>query len=115
MAIKVFTPTGQEFVTSLQFQVHKLWPIRFGMLLERRLGKEYPSTPAPPKKKTNDLRRQSMEQSLLQKGSFAAPYFHQSDNMPSHSGSCPTEELPFLFSLSHPLDEICPITFKNGK
>lgn len=113
--IKFFTQTGQEFVTSLQFQVHKMWAIKYGLLLERRVNKDSAPAAANVKKKTaTDLRRQSIEHSLLQKGSFtSAPFisFAGGDNFTPPE--TPSSDLPTLFSLSHPLDEICPVTSKN--
>lgn len=112
--LKTFTPTGQEYITSLQFQVQKMWPMKYGLLLERRVNIDPAPNPVVVKKKpATDLRRQSIEQSFLQKGSFTtAPFwsFHAQDPFtPTESIS----DLPTLFSLSHPLDEICPVTSKN--
>ncbi|XP_057330298.1 anaphase-promoting complex subunit 1 [Microplitis mediator] len=64
--LRVFTPEGEDYMTSLQFKVSAVWPTKYGILMEKSSAK-------------------------------------------------PSEEsLPTAYSLTHPLDEICPVLIKHG-
>lgn len=143
-------------MTTLQFQVNKIWAIKYGLIFERSLEKKEFSDAVPEEKNkrsdlsspsthsfrvpfrssTIDLRRQSIEQSFIQnqknfndeKSMFCSTQYL---NLPSqiHGDFSPVAssviqseesegeatELPTIFSLSHPLDEICPVVSKHGK
>ncbi|XP_012268770.2 anaphase-promoting complex subunit 1 isoform X2 [Athalia rosae] len=79
--LKVFTHSGEDYVSSLQFQVASVWSTKYGILLEK--------SPAP-----TLSRYTSLEASRL---------MVQSEN-----------QLPTVFSLKHPLDEMCPLLIKHG-
>ncbi|XP_033307118.1 anaphase-promoting complex subunit 1 isoform X2 [Bombus bifarius] len=80
--LKVFTNLGEDYVSSLQFQVSAVWSTRYGILLEK--------TQVP----ISETRYTSLERNRLQ--------LHNDTN------------LPVVFSLTHPLDEICPVLIKHG-
>nr|XP_033324577.1 anaphase-promoting complex subunit 1 [Megalopta genalis] len=80
--LKVFTETGEDYVSSLQFQVSAVWPTKYGILLEK--------SQVP----TSEIRYTSLDGNKLQ--------LHNDTN------------LPVAFSLTHPLDEICPVLIKHG-
>ncbi|KAH0560894.1 anaphase-promoting complex subunit 1 [Cotesia glomerata] len=66
--LRVFTPDGEDYMTSLQFKVSAVWPTKFGILMEKS----------------------------------------------SVKSSINEENLPTAYSLTHPLDEICPLLIKHG-
>lgn len=155
--IRFYTKSGKEYMTTLQFQVNKLWAMKYGLLFERSVEKKdskeaasdeknkkvetpIPSPPSfrvPFRNSTVDLRRQSIEQSYIQNqrnfSDFDKSLFTSTQylNPPSqiHGDFSPVAssvlqsdeiesegpELPTIFSLSHPLDEICPVVSKHGK
>ncbi|XP_020285295.1 anaphase-promoting complex subunit 1 isoform X2 [Pseudomyrmex gracilis] len=80
--LKVFTENGEDYVSTLQFQVSAVWPTKYGIILEKS---EVP---------VRDSRFLSFETSRLSSQNY------------SH--------LPVAFSLTHPLDEICPLLVKHG-
>ncbi|XP_071867310.1 anaphase promoting complex subunit 1 isoform X1 [Bombus fervidus] len=80
--LKVFTNLGEDYVSSLQFQVSAVWSTRYGILLEKA---QVP---------ISETRYTSLERNRLQ--------LHNDTN------------LPVVFSLTHPLDEICPVLIKHG-
>lgn len=180
-SIKFYTKAGKEYLTALQFNVHKIWPSKYGLILERKLEKkEYiqkreesdflkPELPVPSlqsfcisynRNNSVSLHKQSIEQSFLQNqknftdfgeksttfGStqylnlpgnirdHLSPINYSDSNGASLAASCGTSYatsystsqgtslvgnsaagLPIIFSLSHPLDEICPVVVKKGK
>ncbi|XP_076632222.1 anaphase promoting complex subunit 1 [Colletes latitarsis] len=80
--LKVFTETGEDYVSSLQFQVSAVWSTKYGILLEKS------QVPA------SEIRHTSLGGNRLQA---------RGDT-----------NLPVVFSLMHPLDEICPVLIKHG-
>ncbi|KAL2726978.1 anaphase-promoting complex subunit 1 [Vespula squamosa] len=84
--LKVFTENGEDYVSSLQFQVSAVWPTKYGILLEKA---------QIPKQNISETRYTSSE---------TCKYPLQID-----------ANLPIAFSLMHPLDEICPLLIKHGK
>ncbi|KAI4480329.1 hypothetical protein M0804_010327 [Polistes exclamans] len=83
--LKVFTESGENYVSSLQFQVSAVWPTKYGILLEKAQIS---------KPNISELRCTSLD---------ACKYPMQFD-----------ANLPVAFSLMHPLDEICPLIIKHG-
>lgn len=69
-ALRVYCSNGEDFLTNLAFPVSRVWPTRFGILLEKEASN-----------------------TIIQ----------------SHSIS-----MPRIFSLSHPLDEICPVLNRSN-
>lgn len=154
--IKFFPKSGKEFAITLQFEVLKIWPIKYGVIFERALEKKdgdhnisevklklSPDSPiASPQSfripyygNSRSLHRTSLEQSVFQNQrsmtdtgdrSFASTqYFNMpsavygADLSPIQSLGATqiemdTSKLPIIFSLSHPLDEICPVVSKHG-
>lgn len=80
--LKVFTNIGEDYVSSLQFQVSAVWATKYGILLEK--------TQVP----ISEIRYTSLEGNRLQLKNDI--------------------NLPVVFSLTHPLDEICPVLIKHG-
>uniref|UniRef100_A0A0C9RW07 ANAPC1 protein n=1 Tax=Fopius arisanus TaxID=64838 RepID=A0A0C9RW07_9HYME len=79
--LKVFTNTGEDYVSSLQFQISSVWPTKYGILLEK--------SQAPVASRYTSLEASRWAQQ-------------------------PDPSLPTAFSLTHPLDEICPLLMKHG-
>ncbi|XP_014469767.1 PREDICTED: anaphase-promoting complex subunit 1-like [Dinoponera quadriceps] len=82
--LKVFTESGEDYISTLQFQVSAVWPTKYGIILEK-------CQVLPP---VTESRYVSFESSRL----------------PSQNEN----NLPIAFSLMHPLDEICPLLIKHG-
>ncbi|XP_034943915.1 anaphase-promoting complex subunit 1 [Chelonus insularis] len=78
--LRVFTAEGEDYMSSLQFQISAVWATKYGILMEKS---EVPLS-----------RHTSLEISR---------WAGQNEN-----------SLPVAFSLTHPLDEICPVLIKHG-
>lgn len=155
-SIKFYAKSGKEYFTALQFKVSKIWPIKYGIILERDLEKKDtfdgvsepesikidlpPSSPQSCMSFRNislGVQKPSFEQSYIlnpksfaelgEKSTFGSTHYmnlppnvHESFSPVNFalSGATPTLDnesaLPVVFSLSHPLDEICPVVVKDG-
>ncbi|XP_008202865.1 anaphase-promoting complex subunit 1 [Nasonia vitripennis] len=84
--LKVFTEFGENYSSSLQFKVSAVWSTKYGILLERSIQ------PAAPY------------------SSFSKLTLDNTKNVST------TEEphTPTVYSLTHPLDDICPVLIKYG-
>lgn len=119
-SLRVFTEKGEDFVTSLQFQIKSAWSTKYGILLEKE---------AMPKCQNSFMRhtlrtpvrncdfstksfvnRTNVESAMKQSSIFSPdPFDRANSNM--------TEleiPLPTCFSLSHPLDEMAPTLIKSS-
>ncbi|KAB7494829.1 Anaphase-promoting complex subunit 1 [Armadillidium nasatum] len=72
--LNVYAESGEDFSVAIPFPVRKVWPMKFGILLERQIS--------------------------------PSETFLQSDA---------EENLPVLYSLLHPLDEVNPVIFRKDK
>ncbi|XP_059045476.1 anaphase-promoting complex subunit 1 [Achroia grisella] len=110
--MRVFGTDGREYINSVPFQVKKIWPMKYGVLLEKE------ATPL-------------IQNSLLANSFFKLNESHNNStfsrsksNFPfnmsaklraeSISGYEHDVPLPTCFSLSHPLDEVTPILMKSS-
>ncbi|KAK0085319.1 hypothetical protein PV325_005429 [Microctonus aethiopoides] len=82
--LRVFTDKGEDYVSSLQFQISAVWPTKYGILMEK--------SQVPTSSHSTSLE--------------ASRWTAQTDINSS--------TLPIAFSLTHPLDEICPVLIKHG-
>ncbi|XP_049874978.1 anaphase-promoting complex subunit 1 [Pectinophora gossypiella] len=108
--MRVFATDGREYITSIPFQVKKVWPMKYGVLLEKD------ATPL--------LHNSFLPTSFMKLNeSHNNSTFSRSKNYPfnmsaklraeSVSGYDQDVPLPTCFSLSHPLDEVTPILMKS--
>ncbi|KAL7307917.1 hypothetical protein TKK_0000010 [Trichogramma kaykai] len=80
--LKVFTETGENHISSLQFKVSAVWATKYGLILEKSSQPSY-------------------------------TYGSTIDNIKNIST---TEDAiaPTVYSLTHPLDDFCPVLIKQG-
>lgn len=80
--LRVFTENGEDYVSSLQFQISAVWSTKYGILMEK---------------------------------SQVPPVASRFTSVENSRWIAPIENgLPIAFSLTHPLDEICPVLIKHG-
>ncbi|XP_061376792.1 anaphase-promoting complex subunit 1 isoform X2 [Danaus plexippus] len=107
--MRVYATDGREYIASIPFQVKKVWPMKYGVLLEKD------ATPI--------LHNSMLATSLLKLNESHNSTFSKSRTFPlnmsarlraeSISGYDQEYPLPTCFSLSHPLDEVTPILMKS--
>ncbi|XP_026741870.1 anaphase-promoting complex subunit 1 [Trichoplusia ni] len=108
--LKVYANEGREYITSLPFQVKKVWPMKYGVLLEKEATPAIHNSMLPNSFiKLNDSQNSTFSRS---KSNFP---FNMSSKLraESMSGFDTDVALPTCFSLTHPLDEVTPILMKS--
>lgn len=108
--MKVYENEGREYITNVPFQVKKVWPMRYGVLLEKEASPASQNSILPNSfLKFNDSQNSTFSKS---KGNFP---FNMSSKIrqESASGFDPDVSLPTCFSLTHPLDEVTPVLMKS--
>ncbi|KAF7995485.1 hypothetical protein HCN44_006592 [Aphidius gifuensis] len=100
--LKVFTEKGEDYVTSLQFQISSVWSTKYGILLEKS---QIPLTTS------TTTRYPSMD---ISRWTSTTTTTATPPPATATSTSQIENNLPITFSLTHPLDEICPLLIKNG-
>lgn len=108
--MKVYSNEGREYITSIPFQVKKVWPMKYGVLLEKEATLSNLNSMLPNSfSKLNDS-----QNSTFSKTKYNFP-FNMSYKLraESVSGFDQDVSLPTCFSLTHPLDEVTPILMKS--
>ncbi|XP_013191577.1 anaphase-promoting complex subunit 1 [Amyelois transitella] len=108
--MRVFATDGREYINSIPFQVKKVWPMKYGVLLEKE---------ATPLMQNSLLVNSFLKLNESHNSSFSKSKTNFPFNMSaklraeSISGFEQDIPLPTCFSLSHPLDEVTPILMKS--
>lgn len=108
--MRVYAIDGREYITSIPFQVKKVWPMKYGVLLEKD------ATPV--------LHNSMLPMSFLKLNESHNSSFNKTRTFPfnmsarlraeSISGYDQEYPLPTCFSLRHPLDEVTPVLMKSS-
>ncbi|KPI90988.1 Anaphase-promoting complex subunit 1 [Papilio xuthus] len=108
--MRVYAVDGREYITSIPFQVKKVWPMKYGVLLEKEPLPQLHNSLLP----TSFFKLNESCNSSLYKSKTNAP-FNMSAKLRAESlvGYDQEYPLPTCFSLSHPLDEVIPILIKS--
>ncbi|XP_050344648.1 anaphase-promoting complex subunit 1 [Nymphalis io] len=108
--MRVYAIDGREYITSIPFQVKKIWPMKYGVLLEKDATPVLHNSVLP----TSFLKLNESHNSSFSK-SRTFP-FNMSARLRAESISGYDQDypLPTCFSLSHPLDEVTPILMKSS-
>ncbi|XP_075976673.1 anaphase promoting complex subunit 1 [Anticarsia gemmatalis] len=108
--MKVYGTDGREYITSIPFQVKKVWPMKYGVLLEKEATTVSQNSMLP----NSFLKFNESQNSTFSKSKSNFP-FHMSSKMPAESVSAFDQDisLPTCFSVTHPLDEVTPILMKS--
>ncbi|CAG4961366.1 unnamed protein product [Colias eurytheme] len=108
--MRVYAMDGREYITSIPFQVKKVWPMKYGVLLEKETPPILHNSTLPVSfSKLNESHNSSFSRSRT----FKQPQMSAKLRAESISGYDPDCPLPTCFSLSHPLDEVTPILMKS--
>ncbi|KAI5642890.1 anaphase-promoting complex subunit 1 domain-containing protein [Phthorimaea operculella] len=107
--MRVFATDGREYMASIPFQVKKVWPMKYGVLLEKD---------ATPLLHNSFLPGSFLKLNESQNSTFSKSknfQFNMSAKLRAESVSGFEQDvpLPTCFSLSHPLDEVTPILMKT--
>lgn len=108
--MRVYAFDGREYMASIPFQVKKVWPMKYGVLLEKDALPQINTSVLPASFfKLNESCNSTLSKS---KGN---PPFNMSAKLRAESlvGYDQEYPLPTCFSLSHPLDEVTPILMKS--
>ncbi|XP_028156342.1 anaphase-promoting complex subunit 1 isoform X2 [Ostrinia furnacalis] len=108
--MQVFATDGREYINNVPFQVKKVWPIKYGVLLEKQASPMSHNSILP----SSFLKLNESHNSTLSRTKTNYP-FNMSARLraESVSGYDLDVPLPTCFSLSHPLDEVTPILMKS--
>ncbi|CAG5043393.1 unnamed protein product [Parnassius apollo] len=108
--MRVYAMDGREYITSIPFQVKRVWPMKYGVLLEKDPTPQLQSSVLP----TSFVKHNESCNSSLSKSKTNFP-FNMSAKLRAESllGYDQEYPLPTCFSLSHPLDEVTPILMKS--
>lgn len=117
-SLRVFTEDGQDFITSLQFQVKNVWSTKYGILLEKDA--------APPanssyihnvlhSRSRYDASKNAGNRTSMGSGIKLNMHTFSQDNFCAMSTADIDVQLPTCFSLSHPLDEMAPALMKTSQ
>ncbi|XP_045484614.1 anaphase-promoting complex subunit 1 [Pieris rapae] len=107
--MRVFAVDGREYVTSLPFQVKKVWPMKYGVLLEKDATPLLNNSIFP----ISLLKHNESHYSTFSKSKISLQHLSaklRAESISGYDHECP---LPTCFSLSHPLDEVTPILMKS--
>nr|XP_049700108.1 anaphase-promoting complex subunit 1 [Helicoverpa armigera] len=109
--MKVYANEGREYITSIPFQVKKVWPMKYGVLLEKEATPLTQNSILP----NSFLKFNDSQNSTFSKSKSNYP-FNMSSKLRAESCVSGFEQdvsLPTCFSLTHPLDEVTPILMKS--
>ncbi|CAH0686482.1 unnamed protein product [Spodoptera exigua] len=108
--MKVYANEGREYITSIPFQVKKVWPMKYGVLLEKEATPLTQNSMLP----TSFMKLNESQNSTFSKSKSNFP-FNMSSKLRPESVSAFDQDvaLPTCFSLTHPLDEVTPILMKS--
>lgn len=108
--MRVYATDGREYVTSIPFQVKKVWPMKYGVLLEKDATPLLHNSFLP----KSFIKLNESHNSTFSKSRNNHP-FNMSAKLRAESVSGYDQDvpLPTCFSLSHPLDEVTPVLMKS--
>ncbi|XP_048483482.1 anaphase-promoting complex subunit 1 [Plutella xylostella] len=108
--VRVYATDGREYVTSIPFQVKKVWPMKYGVLFEKEAIPSFQNSMLP----ASFLKFNESQNSTFSRSKNAFP-FNMSARLRQESLSAFDSDvpLPTCFSMSHPLDEVTPILMKS--
>lgn len=106
--VKVYAKDGREYVTSIPFQVKKVWPMKYGVLFEKDATPLIHNSLLP----TSFLKLNESNNSTFTK---SQRHFNMSAKLRQESLSMYDNDvpLPTCFSMAHPLDEVTPLLMKS--
>ncbi|XP_068629420.1 anaphase-promoting complex subunit 1 [Battus philenor] len=107
--MRVYATDGREYITSIPFQVKKVWPMKYGVLLEKDATSQVHNSVLPSFLKFNDTCNSSMSKSKTNIPLNMSAKL-RAESLLGYDQEYP---LPTCFSLSHPLDEVTPILMKS--
>ncbi|CAH0400129.1 unnamed protein product [Chilo suppressalis] len=108
--MKVFGTDGREYINSVPFQVKKIWPMKYGLLIEKQATPMMHNSMLP----ASFIKFNESHNSTFSRSKSHFP-FNMSARLRAESVSGYEQDvpLPTCFSLSHPLDEVTPILMKS--
>lgn len=107
--MRVYATDGREYIANIPFQVKKVWPMKYGVLLEKDATPLLHNSMLPASfMKLNDSQNSTFSRSRNYQFNMSAKLRQE-----SVSGYDQDVPLPTCFSLSHPLDEVTPILMKS--
>ncbi|VVD00273.1 unnamed protein product [Leptidea sinapis] len=102
--MRVYALDGREYITSIPFQVKKVWPMKYGVLLEKDTF-----TPSNISLlKFNESHNSTFSKSKTFPFNMSARL--RAESISGYDQDCP---LPTCFSVAHPLDEVTPVLMKS--
>jgi anaphase-promoting complex subunit 1 len=109
--MRVFATDGREYINSVPFQVKKIWPMKYGLLIEKQATPVMHNSVLP----SSFMRLNESHNSTFSKSKTHFP-FNMSARLRAESVSGYEQDfpLPTCFSLSHPLDEVTPLLMKTS-
>lgn len=107
--MRVYAVDGREYITSVPFQVKKIWSMKYGLLLEKD------ATPVPSSKLPTSFIRHNDSHNSTFNRSRNNNLFNLSGKLRTDTISISEQDIPLptCFSLTHPLDEVSPILMKS--
>lgn len=114
-SLRASTKNGEDFVTSLQFQVKNVWSTKFGILLEKDVVPPFHVLPSRYSTLIKTHLNISHSKIHHRSNMFSSMKMNNTTGMDLFEGPSIDEsdiELPTCFSLSHPLDEMAPMLIK---
>lgn len=107
--MRVYATDGREYVTSVPFQVKKVWPMKYGVLLEKDATPLLHNSFLPTSfTKLNESHNSTFSKSRNNPFNMSAKL--RAESLSGYDQDVP---LPTCFSLSHPLDEVTPVLLKS--
>ncbi|CAH2241616.1 jg3948 [Pararge aegeria aegeria] len=108
--MRVYAIDGREYIASIPFQVKKVWPMKYGVLLEKDATPILHNSVLPSSfLKLNESHNSSFLKSRNFPFSMSARL--RQESISGYDQDCP---LPTCFSLTHPLDDVIPILMKSS-
>ena len=108
--MRVYAIDGREYITSIPFQVKKVWSMKYGVLLEKDATPVLHNSMLPMSfMKLNESHNSSFNKSRTFPFNMSARLRAESISGYDHEFPLPT-----CFSLRHPLDEVTPILMKSS-
>nr|XP_037873049.1 anaphase-promoting complex subunit 1 isoform X2 [Bombyx mori] len=108
--MRTYASDGREYITSIPFQVKNVWPMKYGVLLEKEAKPSAQNSMLP----TSFMKFNDSHNSTFCKSKTTFP-FNMSAKLRAESLSVFEQDvpLPTCFSLVHPLDEVTPVLMKS--
>ncbi|KAG6439631.1 hypothetical protein O3G_MSEX000937, partial [Manduca sexta] len=106
--MRVFAKDGQEYITNIPFQVKKVWPMKYGLFLEKEATPILQNSIHNSFMKLNESHNSTFSKSKTNLFNMSAKL--RAESVSGYDHDIP---LPTCFSLTHPLDEVIPILIKS--